>query len=276
LNKIILILLVLCPTVLADAAFSKNKQANKLYSQGNYAEALKLYDEALLASPEEKNLAINKGSALFKLKQFDKAAEAYESALSIKDKKTKAALLYNLGTDQISLAQGSGQEKMDQAQGFLEKAKENYIAALDADQHDEDTKWNLEIVNYMLKQMEQQQQQQNKQNKDQNNQDKKQQQQQQQDQQQKEQDQQQQNKPDQQQQQKKEQQQQPQPQQPGQEKKEDPTKQMTPEQMEQKKAEEAKKQDAVRLLLQYSDDAKELNKPPEHKVAGEKRPDKDW
>jgi type IV secretory pathway VirB10-like protein len=43
-----------------------------------------------------------------------------------------------------------------------------------------------------------------------------------------------------------------------------------------KKEQDAKKEDAVRLLLQYSDDAKELNKPPEKKAASEHKPEKDW
>jgi Ca-activated chloride channel family protein len=290
----LLAIIVFSQHAVADAAYTKNKKANKLYSQQKYQEALTLYDEALLASPKDKRLAINKGSAQFMLGKFDSAQMSYDEAQSVKEPNAKTTLLYNLGNAFLAQAQQGGQGNPEQAKELLEKAKKNYIKALDVDPSDEDSKWNLEIVQYLLKQNEEQQknqqqnkdqknqdnkngqqQQQDQQNKDQQNQNKDQQQQDQQNKDQQKQDQQKQNeqqKQDQKDQQKKDEQQQPKPD----ENKKPEQRPMTPAEMQQKKEEEAKKQDAVRLLLQYSDDAKELNKPPKQKIAAENRPEKDW
>jgi tetratricopeptide (TPR) repeat protein len=156
LNKLLILLVLLCPlAAMADKAYTKNKRANLLYNQKKYEEALKLYDEALLESPSDKKLAMNKGSAQYRLNQLDQAQESYESALTVTDPKAKQALLYNMGNTFVAQAQTNQQ----QAQEKLQKAKESYIKALDANPSDEDAKWNLEIVQNLLKQQQQNQQQ---------------------------------------------------------------------------------------------------------------------
>ena len=258
---------------MADELYSKNKKANQLYKNGEYQEALKMYDALSIESPTEPKIKMNKGSALYQLKDLDKAEESYNAAAATcKDKKTLADLYYNLGN--IKYMQGeelSGQgkqEAMDKYKGALE----NYIKSLDSRPHDRDAKWNLQLASAKIKQM----QQQNQQNKnDKNNKDKKQDQKQDQnkernqnkDQEKKDKQDNQQKKDD------KKQDQQEQQNRQNENKKD----QQKPEPTPAEKKEEMKKDEAKKLLELYSDDEHDLNKKPEKKgIPGQKRNEKDW
>ena len=268
--------LLLCAGVTnlyADEVYSKNQRANQLYDKGKYEAALKLYESALLASPKDERLKANQGSAQYRLGQFDKAEESYLGALTEKDKNALADAHYNLGNalfrEGQQLAQGGG-EGAQGAQEKLKSARDNYVKTLDLRPSDKDAKWNLQIAEAVLKQMEKQQKQDNK-DQDKKDQDKQKQDQQQskddkqkQDQNKQDKDKQNQDKQKQDQQQAKNDQQ-----------KQDKDKQPQPQSAEQKQQDQ-KKQQAAALLAQFADDDK-LNKPMQKvPVAGEKKPEKDW
>jgi Ca-activated chloride channel homolog len=271
-----------CATAQCDELHSKNKSANKLYEKGKYEEALKAYDNLLLEFPSEQKLKMNKGSAQYRLGQFDKAEESYNAAGSVKDKRALADLYHNLGNalymqgDQLSASGNNA------AMEKYKAALENYIKALDLRPSDRDTKWNTQLVQKKIKQMEQQQKQQqnNKDNKqDQNKKDQdKQQQNQNQDKQDKNKDNQDKNKDQNKDQQKKDRdkQQQNQDKQQQQQAKNDEKQKPEPTPQE-KKQEEMKKEEAKRLIEQFSDDDKDLNKKPEKVgVRRDKNVEKDW
>jgi len=284
LNKILILIPFLVSAIVADEVHSLNKKANRLYDKGKYAESLSLYEEAAGKDPKEKKLAANKGSALYRLQDFDKAEQSYKDALSIEDAKTRAAVLYNMGNvynmqgDQ--LAQAGNQQAMEK----YKAARDSYIKSLDVRPEDRDAKWNLQLTQMKIKEMEKQQQQQ--QNQDQNQQDK-------QDQQNQDQNKQNQDKKDQQnkqnQQDKQDQQKQDQQQQDKQDQEKQQNEQQKQEQQDAKKEEqkqqpqpkpskeEMEKEEALRLILQYADDDKELNKPQKiMKPVDGKKPEKDW
>jgi len=258
----------------SDELYSKNKNANSLYQSKKYDEALKSYDNLILEYPAEQKLKMNKGSAQYRLGDFDKAEESYGQAKEIKDKKALAALYYNLGNAQFMQGERLGAQNGQQAMEKYKAALENYIKSLDLRPSDRDTKWNVQLAQKKIKQMEQQQQQnnkdnkQNKDNKDQNKQDNKNQQ---------NQDKKNQNKQDQKQDQNKkdDNKQDKQNQQQDQNKKDQ--EQQKPEPTPQQKQEDMKKDEAKRIIEQFSDDDKELNKKPEKMgVAGQKKVEKDW
>ena len=279
---------MLASTAFADQIYTKNKKANQLYKKGDYNEALKMYEDLAVESPSEPKIKMNKGSALFQMDSLNKAEESYNNAATgLKDKKALADLYYNLGNTQYM--QGE-QLAAQQNQGASEKYKaalENYIKSLDLRPHDKDTKWNVQLANAKMKQMQNQQQknqndknkndkndkkqdqknQQQDQNKnDKNKQDKNNKDQKNKDQQNKDQnkDNKQDNKNDQQQQnaqndKNKQNQQKPEP---------------TPQQQKQ---EDMKKDEAKKLIELYSDDEHDLNKKPEKAgVFGERKGEKDW
>jgi Ca-activated chloride channel homolog len=255
----------------------KNKNANKLYDNKKYDDALKAYDNLILEYPAEQKLQMNKGSALYRLGEYDKSEETYNQAKEIKDKKTLSALYYNLGNAQFMEGEKLSAQDNQKAMEKYKAALENYIKSLDARPSDRDAKWNVQLAQKKIKQMEQQQQQKNNQDKqdkknqdgqdkkNQDNQDKK--------------DQDKQDKKDQNKDQKnkddKKQDQQKQDQ--NQDKKDNQDKQKPEPTPQQQKQEDMKKEEAKRIIEQFSDDEKDLNKKPEKMgVAGQKKMEKDW
>ena len=272
-NKIFLIILFIITSIFADATYNKNKKANKLYEQGKYTEALSLYEEAALEDPNEKKLSINKGSALYRLEDLNGAEESYKNSLSVQDQKARADLLYNMGNIYNMQGDQMAQSGNPQTMEKYKAARDNYIKSLDLKPHDKDAKWNLQLTQMKIKELEKQQQQ-KQDNKDQNKQDqdkqKQDQQQDKKDQQQKEQ----QDKKDQQENEQKEEEKKDQQQQQNQQ---DQQQEQKPQPKPQKSEENMEKEEAMRLLRQYADDDKELNKPQKKMgVLMGKKPEKDW
>jgi Ca-activated chloride channel family protein len=261
----------------ANELYSKNKKANSLYQSKNYGEALKSYDNLILEFPAEQKLKMNKGSALYRLGEYDKAEEAYGQAKEIKDKKALASLYYNLGNAQFMEAERLDAQNGQQAMEKYKAALENYIKSLDVRPADRDAKWNVQLAQKKIKQMEQQQQKQqdnkdNKQNKDNKDQNK-------QDQNKQNQDKKNQDKQNQKQDQNKDQKNKDDKKQNDQQdqNKKDQEKQKPEPTPQQQKQEDMKKDEAKRIIEQFSDDDKDLNKKPEKiGVAGQKKVEKDW
>lgn len=295
LNISTFILLIIVSAVLhsySDEAYSINKRANNLYKNKQYKDALKEYDDALLLSPSDARLKMNKGSAHYQLGEFDKAEEAYNAALSSDNKDQIADAHYNMGN--ILFRQGA-QMYQQGPQKSLEKFKaayDHYIKSLEARPSDIDTKWNLQLAHQVMKQLEQQQQNQkddkdkqdNKDNKDKDNKDK--------DKDDKnKQDNKDQNKNDQNKQDQNKQDQKDQDQQQQQDKKDDQKNQQQDKDKEQQqnqdekqqqqhpemKEQDLKKEEARRIIEMFSDDADTLNKPmTKQKAAGMRQPTQDW
>jgi len=148
--------------VTADEVYSKTEAANRLYKQGKFAEALKLYEDALLLSPQDDKLKINRGLALFGTGDVAGAEKSMEGALSEKDRNTLATAHYNLGNILYRKGEAMMQKGDQQAKEAFTKARDQYIQSLDIDPTAIDAKWNLQLTHARLKQLEQQQQQQDK------------------------------------------------------------------------------------------------------------------
>ena len=154
----------------ADELYSKNNKANKLYKQGKYEDALRMYNDLQVRAPQEPGVKINAGSALYKLGAYDKAAEAYSNAGAIKNKHTQADVYYNLANTQFKQAQqmadtGNQEGSME----VYKSALDNYSRAIDADPADKDAKWNAQVTAGRIKELQKQQQNQKKNNKDNKN-----------------------------------------------------------------------------------------------------------
>jgi tetratricopeptide (TPR) repeat protein len=247
----------------ADEVGNRNRRANRLFSKGDYEEALRLYGEALQFDPSDGKLNMNRGSALYRLDEFDEAERAYLDALSQLPQDQRRALAdahYNLGN--IQFRQGEQLESagdISSARGKYSQALENYINTLKLRPNDKDAKWNLELAHQKVDMLEQMQDQQPEQNDDGDDGDDRQQQggDGKDDEQEQEQD-----SPDNQEgdgqnddEQEQEQNRQPEPQ----------------EQEEQ----DMRREEAERLIDQFSDDAEELNRPPQRK-GKIRQPERDW
>jgi len=154
----------------ADEVGAKNRKANKLYSKGQYEEALKLYDDALLLEPLNGKLKMNKGSTLYRLGELDEAEKSYQDALSSQlNKKTIADAHYNLGN--VRYKQAEKLESEGNAASARKKysgALESYVNTLKLRPNDMDAKWNLQLAHQKIDLLKEMQDKNQDENKDQN------------------------------------------------------------------------------------------------------------
>ncbi|MDR1517887.1 MAG: tetratricopeptide repeat protein [Dysgonamonadaceae bacterium] len=138
------------------------RKGNKAYKQQKYSEAYSFYDKAVNANANSLEASYNLGNALYRQKEWDKSVEQYNHYLTIeKDNPDKmAAAWHNVGNALL--------QKKD-----LQKSMEAYKMALRLNPADEETRYNLAVVQKMMKDQ-QDNNQQDQQNQNQEDKDKKQ------------------------------------------------------------------------------------------------------
>ncbi|MFC1666411.1 tetratricopeptide repeat protein, partial [Candidatus Omnitrophota bacterium] len=112
-------------------AVRKNKEGNRLYSEGKVDEALSKWRDAQTERPDKKELHYNIGNALYQQKEYEGAYREYEKSLDSKDAEFQAKAYYNIGNTHYR-------------KGNLVDAIEDYKRCLDIDPDDEDAKYNIE------------------------------------------------------------------------------------------------------------------------------------
>jgi Ca-activated chloride channel family protein len=111
---------------------SQMRAGNRAYKKGNYEEALKKYQEALVFEPDNVKIHYNIGRALHKMNKQPEAVSEFQLALLGKDKKLQARTMYNIGNSQFR-------------DNKLDEAIASYSAALALDPGDLQAKQNLEF-----------------------------------------------------------------------------------------------------------------------------------
>lgn len=139
-------LLVLIVPGKAEAQAGRDRvlEGNRLYGEGRFAEAHQKYLEAMAEAPGAPVIPFNDGNALYQDADYQRAMEAYQSAIETGDPALASAAWYNLGNALYRQQQ-------------LEESLEAYKESLRINPLDADAKHNLERV---LEQMQQQQEQQ--------------------------------------------------------------------------------------------------------------------
>jgi Ca-activated chloride channel family protein len=135
----LLILIDLWGWLLAGELGSKTRSGNAAYRQKSYEEALKRYTDAQLEAPEEPRLHFNLGAALYRQRQFGKAAEEFQKAADVDQAAVASDAYYNLGNARFR-------------QQDLAAAIESYTKALELRPSHRDAKHNLELARKLLKQ----------------------------------------------------------------------------------------------------------------------------
>lgn len=143
-------ILFISTTVFAQHPTKLMREGLLDYKQGNFAESISKYKQAIKKGAD-KNLAnYNIGSAYYKAGKPDSALMYWQTvATTDKDKELQARSWHNIGNSLVK-------------QGSLDKAVDAYKSALKLNPNDEDTRYNLA---YAQRQMQQQQQQQKQQQK---------------------------------------------------------------------------------------------------------------
>ncbi|MBI5395095.1 MAG: VWA domain-containing protein [Verrucomicrobia bacterium] len=126
---------------------------------------LLLLNSSLLAADgtEPPPKLFNFGNDAYRKQQFDDAAKAYAQALVAKGPALQERAFYNLGNAYYRLGEPLEATAPERAQEMFKQSVTSYESALALDPKDEDAKFNKELVEVRLKQLQQQQQQQRQQ-----------------------------------------------------------------------------------------------------------------
>ena len=114
------------------------------FDAGAYSQALDRFADRQTERPDDPELSLNVGAAHYKLNDFAAADAQFYRAAAIGDDVLRAQALYNLGNSAFR-------------QGKLGEAIDFYMASLEANPDDLDTKFNLEFVREELKKQQQNQ-----------------------------------------------------------------------------------------------------------------------
>jgi len=117
----------------AEASMSQLKEANRLFKNGHYEDALKLYNDALVDQPHSSGLHFDAGDAAYQMGDFDKARKEFEEASQSANPLLKSAAHYNRGNALFRQNDWAG-------------AIEAYKESLRVNPRDEDAKYNLGVA----------------------------------------------------------------------------------------------------------------------------------
>lgn len=135
----------------ASIAKKKVKEANRLYKQGKFDEALQKYNDANIALPDSDIVNFNMGAALYKKEDYQKAIDFFTKALTSEDKKLEADALYNLGNCKYKLGKLKENTDLSSTVGLLRESLDYYKRAVEIDQKNTDARFNHEYVERELK-----------------------------------------------------------------------------------------------------------------------------
>ncbi|MDD2513885.1 MAG: tetratricopeptide repeat protein, partial [Proteiniphilum sp.] len=127
-------------SAMAQKEVRKNiRKGNKQYEQQKYSEAADLYGKAVEKNPESKEAAFNLGNTFYRQKEWDKAAEQYQHFVSIEQENPQeaAAGWHNIGNTLLQKKE-------------LQQSMEAYKMALRLNPQDEETRYNLAVVQKMI------------------------------------------------------------------------------------------------------------------------------
>ena len=174
-SKWLVLLFCLFSFVNADEVWSHTDKANGLLKKGKADQAVVEYDAALKKSPADQKLLFNKATGLYRQKKYEEAVAGFEAAAQSSDTALAHRARYNAGNacykSGENLAGSQDPQETQKAQAAFKKAAEHYSSVLSATPKDTDAKWNLEMAVKRMKEMEQKNKDQQKNNDDKNKQD---------------------------------------------------------------------------------------------------------
>lgn len=137
----------------AESPASKNREGNRLFTDGRYEEAEKAYLEAQVKSPGKPEILYNLGNSLIKQGKYPQGIQALQQSADKGNRRIETNSRYNTGNALYSTGDYKG-------------SAEAFIEALKLDPRDTDAKHNLELALRKLKEQQQKQQDGNQDRKD--------------------------------------------------------------------------------------------------------------
>ncbi len=153
------VVVLFCLAANADgaSAVSRAKQADRLYQESRYEEALKRYDEALSLRPEDPVIQYNRASAFYRKREFAKALNAFLASFGAGEERIEAPAIYNAGNSRFRM--GEAEEKPDpqSAMSNYKEAAEFYRKGIELCPQDDDVKYNYEFTLKKIRELEERQ-----------------------------------------------------------------------------------------------------------------------
>jgi len=154
LKTIAIILLVLPPihTARAESARISVQQGNRLYAQGNFNEAINIYEQALLEKPQAREPKFNKANSFYRLDDLAEAMDLYkEVAAESKDMKLVTKAKYNLGNCFFQRGMKQRDSDLQKALEDLKTSITHWRGVLDIDPKNEKAAKNIEVARLIIK-----------------------------------------------------------------------------------------------------------------------------
>jgi Ca-activated chloride channel homolog len=126
------------PAVQSESLASKNKKGNRLYSEGKFEEAEKVYLDAQVKNPGKPEIIYNLGNSLIKQKKHEEGIRTLRQAIDKGDKALQEKSWYNIGNGFFSM-------------GNYKDSAGAYIQALKLNPGDTEAKHNLELALLRMK-----------------------------------------------------------------------------------------------------------------------------
>jgi hypothetical protein len=153
----IIVSIVLTPSIAqadTNAASNKAREGIVEFKNRDFKAALKAFEDAERAAPDDLRLAFDRGCAYAAAGEAEKAIEQFQKSASGKDRKLTALSNYNLGCVEAGRAKAKFGVKPEDAEGdareqglkMIETAGRHFRDALNTDSQDEDARYNLETL----------------------------------------------------------------------------------------------------------------------------------
>jgi len=149
---ILLLALSLTQAARAESARTSVRQGNRLYSQGNFNEAISSYDQALLEKPQAQEPKFNKANSNYRLDDLAEAIDLYkEVAAESKDMKLVTKAKYNIGNCFFQRGLKQRDSDLQKALEDLKTSITHWRQVLDIDPTNEKAAKNIEVARLIIK-----------------------------------------------------------------------------------------------------------------------------
>jgi Ca-activated chloride channel homolog len=146
--------------MLAGSAEASPASAYKRFKEGRFKDARNEYERLLEKAPNDPRLQYNAGAAAFQAGEYDTAAKGFGAGVTAPDLELQESAYYNLGNANYRLGEQSEDAKVKE--GLWQQAVKNYESALKLNPTDQDARFNQQVVQTRLEELQKQQQQQQK------------------------------------------------------------------------------------------------------------------
>ncbi|MEZ5930842.1 MAG: hypothetical protein R3F54_02640 [Alphaproteobacteria bacterium] len=141
----LLLLLVSITLGRGDAASEAVDQANRLYQEGDFAGAFRIYGETESLRPDAAAISYNQGNVLTRTYKLEAAVDRYTAAAETEDAELQSRVQYNLGVVKYRQALEAMQTFQD-AMSDTRAAIRHWRKSLELRPDQEDARYNLELA----------------------------------------------------------------------------------------------------------------------------------